>query len=291
MAMSRSTPLTSALAALALAALAGCGSDLPRATALARASLARGGKLYDNWQAVTGVTPDGDNPAYASTQGTAKGAATWRCRECHGVDYRGADGNYGSGSHFTGVMGLVASANKSQEELFAAIHDGVDGTGSFHYGTYLSDDDVWDLVRFIRAGIADVTPYLDSAGNPLNGDVANGKVRYGELCVRCHGEDGTKINFGNASRGPRFIRDETGNGFNFVHRVRFGLASDLAELDAEMPAAIDAGWTVKDAVDVLTYARTLPSGTPPATTTPATPAPTTPDPTPPADPTPIPTTP
>ena len=63
--------------------------------------LVRGGQLYDTWWKVAGVKdttpPAGNNPDYARTTGTQQGPATWRCKECHGWDYRGRDGAYQSG--------------------------------------------------------------------------------------------------------------------------------------------------------------------------------------------------
>ena len=38
------------------------------------------------------------------------GADTWRCKECHGWDYAGKDGAYGSGDHRTGIVGVLGTA-------------------------------------------------------------------------------------------------------------------------------------------------------------------------------------
>ena len=55
-------------------------------------SVARGGQLYDKWWAVLGHDkPKQTHPAYPA-EGKQKGDSTWRCKECHGWDYRGADG-------------------------------------------------------------------------------------------------------------------------------------------------------------------------------------------------------
>jgi len=66
-------------------------------------TIARGGQLYDNWMAVVEAEePEATHPAYPA-DGKKKGAATWRCKECHGWDYRGKDGAYAKGSHATGI--------------------------------------------------------------------------------------------------------------------------------------------------------------------------------------------
>ena len=56
-------------------------------------SKARGGKLYDKWYAVVGAeAPATSHPLYPSDKNYAqKPKANWRCKECHGWDYMGAD--------------------------------------------------------------------------------------------------------------------------------------------------------------------------------------------------------
>jgi len=68
-----------------------------------------GGLLYDQWWVVTGAEqPTEDHPLWASqSTNTRSGPDTWRCKECHGWDYQGADGAYGSGSHLTGFPGTM----------------------------------------------------------------------------------------------------------------------------------------------------------------------------------------
>ncbi|MDP2660197.1 MAG: hypothetical protein Q8R28_05670, partial [Dehalococcoidia bacterium] len=84
------------------------------------ASVAKGGRLYDTWwkEAPGASAPTGDQPLWATqTTNTRKGTDTWRCKECHGWDYGGKDGAYGSGSHKTGFVGVsVAGAKKSQAD-------------------------------------------------------------------------------------------------------------------------------------------------------------------------------
>ncbi|MHC5005427.1 MAG: hypothetical protein ACYTJ0_20185, partial [Planctomycetota bacterium] len=64
----------------------------------------RGGLMYDKWWTVAGVAePVGTHPLYP-VDGPQTGSSTFRCKECHGWDYKGADGAYGKGSsHYTGI--------------------------------------------------------------------------------------------------------------------------------------------------------------------------------------------
>ncbi len=55
-------------------------------------AISRGGQLYDKWWAVIEAdAPKTTHPAYPAA-GKKKGSTTWRCKECHGWDYKGRDG-------------------------------------------------------------------------------------------------------------------------------------------------------------------------------------------------------
>ncbi|HET7087304.1 MAG TPA: hypothetical protein VFL17_01505, partial [Anaerolineae bacterium] len=96
----------------------------------------RGGQLYDTWWAVAPMEeeehkegeeheaagPTTDQPLWKTqTTNTRTGEETWRCKECHGWDYRGVDGAYGSGSHKTGFVGIFNAQSKPAAELLAIL--------------------------------------------------------------------------------------------------------------------------------------------------------------------------
>ena len=82
-------------------------------------AISRGGQLYDKWWAVIEADPpETTHPAYPAV-GKRTGSSTWRCKECHGWDYKGADGAYGKGSHYTGIKGVRGVASVDP----ATIHD------------------------------------------------------------------------------------------------------------------------------------------------------------------------
>ena len=94
---------------------------------LDQSSVSKGGRLYDNWWQEAGVDePSGDQPLWTTqTTNTRSGGDTWRCKECHGWDYKGAEGAYGSGSHFTGFPGVLDAQSKSLDDLVADLTGGV----------------------------------------------------------------------------------------------------------------------------------------------------------------------
>jgi thiosulfate dehydrogenase len=251
------------LAVVGVAVMNSCGDDdddKGRNEAFDNANLVRGGQLYDKWWAVPGVLdpvePTSGNPGYGLTAGTRTGSDTWRCKECHGWDYRGRDGAYGQGSsRYTGVMGLLhASEVDPPEELFGTIKNGFPATAMSSFSPHLSDTDIWDIVKFVKEGIIDESQYVDDASKtPIGADLARGQSRFSSVCAACHGSDGRQINFGTQEE-PEYVGTVAAdNPWEFLHKVRFG------QPGTAMPSGIGSGWPVQDAVDVLGYAQTLPT--------------------------------
>jgi hypothetical protein len=110
--------------------LAACQQTVPPPVTSAPTELTgdpiRGGLLYDKWWIVLSVdAPDIDQPVWKTQSLNARsGSTTWRCKECHGWDYRGKDGAYGSGSHYTGFPGILTTQDKSPSEILAALKGG-----------------------------------------------------------------------------------------------------------------------------------------------------------------------
>jgi thiosulfate dehydrogenase len=211
-----------------------------------------GGRLYDKWWVEAEVDqPEGDQPLWASQDtNTRSGSGTWRCKECHGWDYMGAEGAYSSGSHFTGFVGVLDSQGLSSEELSAWLN----GTqNADHDFSAMGDDALSYLVTFLSRGVVDTTPYIDpDTKAAIGGDASNGELLYAQACIACHGLDGTQINFGDAD-DPDFVGTiAVGNPWEFIHKVRAGQPGTM------MPSAIDSGWTFQDIVDLLFYAQSLP---------------------------------
>jgi thiosulfate dehydrogenase len=95
----------------------------------------RGGKMWDKWWMVNGATtPEGNHPLYPAN-GQQAGPNTFRCKECHGWDYKGVDGAYSSGSHYTGIIGVWGST-KTPSEMFDLLKfdTAPNGHGYANYG-------------------------------------------------------------------------------------------------------------------------------------------------------------
>ena len=216
--------------------------------------VSEGGILYDHWMESMGVeAPATDQPLFATqTTNTRTGADTWRCKECHGWDYKGVEGAYGSGSHQTGFKGVLDAAAMSAEDLTAWL-DGTNNPDHNFVGEgMLGDAQVEMMVAFLQSAKTDTSAFINADGAITGGDPDRGKLVFEFYCATCHGEDGSALNFGNDEE-PEFVGTVAAdNPWEFIHKVNYG------QPDAIMPSGINMEWTLQDIIDLLTYAQSLP---------------------------------
>ncbi len=212
--------------------------------------------MYDKWWAVIDANaPTTDHPLWPlrpdTISNTQTGADTWRCKECHGWDYKGVNGRYGSGSHRTGIGGIL-DTTKTAQEVFDLLK------GDHAYGTVgLSDDDIWDLATFVTEGLIDTDTIIDTDGAFI-GDVANGKILYDSgigtniSCVVCHGQTGLDPPPGHVDFEDYVGLISNENPWEFQHKVQFG------QPGTAMPSSVAGGGTTMDVADLGAYSQTLP---------------------------------
>ncbi len=219
-------------------------------------AIIQGGLLYDKWWTVTGgEEPTTDHPLWATqSTNTRSGDDTWRCKECHGWDYMGAEGAYGSGSHFTGFPGVFGASSKSVDEIVSALKGSTNPDHDF--STVMDDEALSNLATFIQ-NVMDYTQYVDySTKTPIGGDADNGQVLYDGPCTVCHGADGTQLNFGSEDE-PEYVGTiAVDNPQEFLHKTLYGQPGS----EPAMIAGIQSGWTIDQVVDVLAYAQSFPTG-------------------------------
>ena len=219
-------------------------------------NIARGGQLYDTWwKVVPGAKEPKDNqPLWAlQTTNKRKGSVSWRCKECHGWDYKGKDGAYGSGSRYTGFAGVWNAAQKKSVDELAAILRG-SANPQHNFSSVLRPEDIADLANFLKGGLVDTMKYVDyKSKKPIGGDVERGKTQY-VLCGACHGPDGKKLNFG-SDKEPEYVGTiAKTNPQEFIHKIWVGQPGS----NPAMPGALVLGWDIKQVLDVLAYSQTLP---------------------------------
>jgi len=219
----------------------------------------RGGQLYDNWWRVKTEArkPEADHPIW-KTQSSNKrsGYSTYRCKECHGWDYRGKDGAYSKGSHYTGFAGVYKSSlTKSISELKDTLKGSTNNKHDFT--KYLSEEDISDLALFLKKGVIDLTLLVNTEGLPSSGDKMTGRNFYAMNCMtECHGKQGMAINFKSEEK-PEFIGTVTNkNPWEFIHKVRAG------QPGTRMSSGIINKWSMDDLLHLLRYTMTLPEERP-----------------------------
>jgi mono/diheme cytochrome c family protein len=204
------------------------------------ASVANGGRLYDDWQVHTG----GQRQAIAHPAYPAKGYyvnsanETWRCKECHGWDYKGNQGQYAKGNHFTGITGIQAMTGADPDKTMAVLR----GT-SHHFGAVLRHRDLQDLANFVSYGQIDMDTVIDLKTGLTRGDATKGQTHYRSMCAGCHGVDGyfvAKRHLGKVSRG---------DPWHSLHNMLNGHPDDT------MPALRELDPNV--AKDILAHIQTL----------------------------------
>lgn len=227
-------------ASVLLGLLLGVGGLLPASAAETESAMSRGGRLYDKWFAENKAAKPGDDHAAYPHKGGKYGKDTsWRCKECHGWDYRGKDGAYAKGGHATGIVGIRAAAGKDPAAIAASLRDKPHGFTK----EQLSDKDVADLALFVSKGQVDMTKYIDAAGKP-KGDGAKGEIYFNTLCAGCHGTDGKKV-----SNAPP-LGSVADNAYEMLHKVMNGQPAEampsLRALDPQI------------SVDLVVHLQTLP---------------------------------
>ena len=194
-------------------------------------AIARGGRLYDKFFAENkSAKPTADHPSYIKDGKYGKDSS-WRCKECHGWDYKGKDGAYAKGGHFTGIKGISGAAGKDPAAIAAVFRDKTHGYSE----AQLSAKDASDLALFVSKGQGNLAKYLDGA-NKTKGDGAKGAAYYNTLCAGCHGEDGKKVKDGPA------LGSVADNGAEMMHKLLNGQPAEampaLRALDHQIAADI-----------------------------------------------------
>ena len=274
-----------------VAMLQGCGAaeEVPAGSgtgpgATVIASIVRGGLLYDHWMDATATpAPDGLNPlwAYGAGDPTGPGGPTapkpeksWRCKQCHGWDYKGKEGAYDDkSSNFTGFGGILDAKNLTAAEVedklnngFSLIKDPVTAEEEVvhNFGGLLSAENIKDLTAFIvSGGVLDTDNYITvlPKGQPIvsGGHATRGKDLYtvqrkstapnGD-CSQCHGDNGVSAVTPALKLGELSREDP----WEVLHKIRFGQAGDESP---SMPSLLESGLTDQDAADILAHAMTL----------------------------------
>ncbi len=209
--------------------------------------MTQGGKLYDNWAKVLYFdTKDQATHSAYPKAGKKSGAATWRCKECHGWDYKGADGAYSKGSHYTGIKGIRELVGKSPESIAKVVRNDQHG----YSVAMISEPALKELSLFVSRGQLDMDQYIDRATKKVHGDPQRGASFYQNICANCHGYDGRQINFKAAPKFEFIGTVASANPWETLHKIRNGQPG--------VPMVSLAILGIQDQLDILAFCQTLP---------------------------------
>ena len=232
----------------------------------ASADAINGSVLYNDFTKETGSTsgfvPNDASVLPANITGYAD---FYRCKSCHAWDQKGRNGSYSNRGAVANrpdiaAIPLTTSKNYDISDLFKKIKNtggatvdaartanGLDASlgGNNHpdFGKILTDEKIWDLVKFLKEGTYDtdklydlaVTGYYPNATPVYNnlgrdGVAATGTAFYNTKCAGCHGTDGTKIMFGGTTSLGKFIRTKP---YEIQHKIISGqLGSSMGHTEA-----------------------------------------------------------
>lgn len=239
-----------------------------------------GGKLYDKfWATETGFNQSDTNLARYSQY-----SDFFRCKQCHGWDLLGQKGSYinraprTSRPNIANLDLLQIAKTKSYTELFTLIKAGSNpairrslsadlstynpasnstlGDQMPNYSAILSDQQIWDLVKFLKTELIDVNDLYDftiSGTYPAGsisysnigkgGTAATGNTYYASNCVSCHAADGKLIIVDGSFSVGSFLRGKPNEA---QHKVKFG------QLGSSMQAFNPSLQQMKDLYKALT---------------------------------------
>jgi mono/diheme cytochrome c family protein len=205
----------------------------------------------------------------------------FRCKQCHGWDQLGTGGAYISRAAKTtrphvsplNLKSIVAS--HSAQELFDEIAktsgrralttdlSGYDPDTNFtvgdqmpNYRAFLSDAQIWELVKALKTTLIDTSTLYDSVTTGSyptgsiaysnigkNGNASNGDSVYTAKCGSCHGANGKQFSVGGKSGVGNYLRNKPNE---MQHKVKFG------QLGSSMGALVTDDDDMKDLYKALT---------------------------------------
>lgn len=186
----------------------------------------------------------------------------FRCKQCHAWDGLGTAGSYNNRGPKTNRPNISnlnlyqLAQTKTEQELFdglkktagrrsvttdlstynpATPSTQVEGDKMPNLNELLTDAQIWDIVKFMKAGMFDVSKLYDAtytgtyptgksafANVGLDGNEASGNAYYTTNCAACHGADGKKILNLDATAGMTVGKFTRSKPNELQHKIHYG---------------------------------------------------------------------
>ncbi|MFP7297681.1 c-type cytochrome [Neobacillus niacini] len=126
-----------------------------------------------------------------------------QCLICHGENGKGEGKNAGTAINNQQYLNTV-----SDKDIFNSVKFGREGTGMPSYGPRLSEEELNNVVAYIRNWQSTEIDF--EVPKTIAGNVINGEKLYNLYCINCHGEAGSgKLKMGTALSNPQFLKYTT----------------------------------------------------------------------------------
>ncbi|WHX99267.1 c-type cytochrome [Neobacillus sp. DY30] len=123
-----------------------------------------------------------------------------QCLICHGETGKGEGKNAGTAINNQNYLNSV-----SNKDIFNSVKYGREGTGMPSYEKRMSNEDLNNVVAFIRNWQSEEIEF--DVPQTIAGDVVNGEKLYNVYCINCHGEAGAgKLKMGTALSNPQYLK-------------------------------------------------------------------------------------
>ena len=225
-----------------------------------------GGRLYDQfWASETGWDQSDPNLDHFDAFSNF-----YRCKQCHAWDRLGNTGSYIGRSPSTSrpnvadvilketlaamtpqevYDALTRTSNRRGLDTDLASYDpdtnATEGDQMPDYASFMSEDDLWDLVKFLKEEAVDTDELYDftTTGTYPTGSIAysnigkdgtavDGDALYDTECATCHGSDGRLILVDGSFSVGSFVRSKP---YEVQHKVKFGqLGTDMGTLVTDL---------------------------------------------------------
>ena len=186
----------------------------------------------------------------------------FRCKQCHAWDGLGTAGSYNNRGPKTNRPNISnlnlyqLAQTKTEQQLFEALKktEGrrsittnlatynpatpstqVEGDKMPNLNEILTDDQIWDIVKFLKTGMFDVSKLYDAtytgtyptgkstfANVGLDGNEANGNTYYTTNCASCHGTNGKRILNLDGTAGMTVGKFTRSKPNELQHKIHYG---------------------------------------------------------------------
>jgi mono/diheme cytochrome c family protein len=171
-----------------------------------------------------------------------------QCLICHGENGKGEGKYAGTAINNQNYLNTV-----SDKDIFNTVNFGREGTAMPNYGPRLSEEDLNNVVAFIRNWQSKEIDY--EVPKTIAGDAVNGEKLYNVYCINCHGEAGAgKLKMGTALSNPQYLKYTTDKQIwitTAYGREDTRMAPTLKGLDGVRQLKKE------DITDIVSYIRTL----------------------------------